>query len=148
MVCPVQSCSHPHLVICQSLVGGEGQWVPVHDHVAAEWVAASSLALLVVMGTRCPPLAPPTDPEPPPAPPPLQHPRNVINYPQLQPLPPDFLTTMEEYVKEAPKPGEAGARRAVRGGTGGGGGWQRVEGQRGGWLLGLPAVVVCVVING
>jgi hypothetical protein len=30
----------------------------------------------------------------------LQH---VINFPQLAPLPADFLTAMEEYVREAPK---------------------------------------------
>jgi hypothetical protein len=30
----------------------------------------------------------------------LQH---IINFPQLAPLPADFLTAMEEYVREAPK---------------------------------------------
>eukprot|EP00878_Enallax_costatus_P003222 GHUV01003425.1.p1 GENE.GHUV01003425.1~~GHUV01003425.1.p1 ORF type:complete len:399 (+),score=175.32 GHUV01003425.1:140-1198(+) len=29
--------------------------------------------------------------------------KNIIQYPQLAPLPADFLTTMEEYVREAPK---------------------------------------------
>jgi len=29
--------------------------------------------------------------------------QNIINFPQLAPLPADFLTAMEDYVREAPK---------------------------------------------
>jgi hypothetical protein len=45
--------------------------------------------------------------------------RNIIQYPHLAPLPADFLTAMEEYVREAPKvldPNAAGSPR--RGGAG------------------------------
>eukprot|EP00775_Hariotina_reticulata_P008689 gene8689-8870_t len=44
--------------------------------------------------------------------------KNIIQYPHLAPLPADFLTAMEEYVKEAPKevdPATAAARRAGSG---------------------------------
>ncbi|WIA23438.1 hypothetical protein OEZ85_000192 [Tetradesmus obliquus] len=47
--------------------------------------------------------------------------RNIIQYPQLAPLPADFLTAMEEYVREAPKgldPNAAGAGSPRRGGAG------------------------------
>jgi hypothetical protein len=45
--------------------------------------------------------------------------RNIIQYPHLAPLPADFLTAMDEYVREAPKvldPNAAGSPR--RGGAG------------------------------
>lgn len=45
----------------------------------------------------------------------LQH---IINFPQLAPLPADFLTAMEDYVREAPKEvdpsiGSSGGRRGA-----------------------------------
>lgn len=43
----------------------------------------------------------------------LQH---IINFPQLAPLPADFLTAMEDYVREAPKevdPNMGGHRRGA-----------------------------------
>jgi hypothetical protein len=40
--------------------------------------------------------------------------RGIIQYPQLSPLPGDFLATMEEYVKEAPRAVDPNAPAAMR----------------------------------
>ncbi|KAL6764377.1 ANTH domain-containing protein [Haematococcus lacustris] len=39
--------------------------------------------------------------------------RGVVQMPSLQALPPDFLTTMEEYVRDAPRPAAAPGRQAA-----------------------------------
>lgn len=46
------------------------------------------------------------------------HCRNIIQYPHLAPLPPDFLTAMEEYVREAPKAVDPNAHSPRRAGAG------------------------------
>jgi hypothetical protein len=54
------------------------------------------------------PRSPPHHGAPPPPPP--RRPRsNAIHYPLLQPLPADFVATMEEYAKDAPRDGTGGA---------------------------------------
>ncbi|KAG2485605.1 hypothetical protein HYH03_015668 [Edaphochlamys debaryana] len=45
--------------------------------------------------------------------------RGAVQFPSVQPLPADFLTTLEDYVKDAPKTVEAAKASAARAGSGG-----------------------------